>query len=149
MRVLRFAAVGKPVAQGSKRHVGNGVMIEMGKGHKEWRTAVTAAVIMAADESLAWDEPWDAAVTVDLTFYFTRPKSHYRTGRYAHLLRADAPREHETPPDIDKLCRAVLDSMTDAGVFTSDARVSRLAACKKYADDGRKPGVVVAAWETR
>ena len=64
---------GKPAAQGSKRHVGNGVMIESSKRVKPWRTDVRESV--AAHVPAEWDK--EAAMSVELEFVFLRPKSHY------------------------------------------------------------------------
>ena len=52
-------------------------------------------------------------VGVAVHFLFPRPKSHYRTGKNAHLLRAGAPDRPTTRSvgDTDKLCRAILDSL--------------------------------------
>ena len=36
----------------------------------------------------------------------------------------------DTKPDLDKLTRSVLDSLTDAGIFTDDSRVVAIDACK-------------------
>lgn len=44
-------------------------------------------------------------------------------------------------PDIDKLCRAVLDGLTDAGTLDDDSQVARLVATKVR---GIKCGVQVS-----
>ena len=50
MTPVEFEVVGLPAAQGSKRHVGNGVMVESSKALKPWRSAVAeAARDIAAD----------------------------------------------------------------------------------------------------
>jgi len=38
-------------------------------------------------------------VCVDINFYFPRPKSHYRTGKYAGQLKENAPSYHTKKPD--------------------------------------------------
>jgi Holliday junction resolvase RusA-like endonuclease len=45
-------------------------------------------------------------------------------------------------PDVDKLARAVFDSLTTAGVWTDDCRAYGLAGWKYYADP-RPPGVLI------
>lgn len=75
-------------------------------------------------------------VTVSLRFYFPRPKSHYRTGRFAQLLRADAPALHTSAPDLDKLVRLVCDALTIAGVWADDSLATDLRAQKRYAPKG-------------
>ena len=36
------------------------------------------------------DEPLEGPLEVRLLFYFSRPKNHYRSGRYAHILKDGA-----------------------------------------------------------
>jgi Holliday junction resolvase RusA-like endonuclease len=45
-------------------------------------------------------------------------------------------------PDLDKLIRAVADSLTDAGIYADDSRIVRINAAKVYADD-RGPGALI------
>jgi crossover junction endodeoxyribonuclease RusA len=125
---------GIPAPQGSKRHVGNGRMIESSKAVGPWREAVRAetARIMVS--------PFYSPVKIALFFRFPRPKSHFRTGRNAHLLCASAPAYPATKPDLDKLARAVLDGLTDGGAWQDDAQVVAIAAAKEYASPGRAPG---------
>lgn len=114
---------GLPAPQGSKRHVGNGVMIESSKKVKPWRQDVVAAALEVI-ESYGWTwETLDGCLHVRMVFSFTRPKSHYRTGRNAHLLRADAPAQPQGTPDLDKLARSTCDALTTAGAWKDDARV--------------------------
>jgi len=52
--------------------------------------------------------------------------------------------------DLDKLCRNVLDALTDAGAYVDDVQVCRLIAGKTYADgvtDGSATqGALIQAW---
>jgi len=45
-------------------------------------------------------------------------------------------------PDLDKLIRAVGDSLTDSGVVTDDSRIVRISARKVYAQ-GIEPGASI------
>ena len=62
-------------------------------------------------------------LAVDMIFTLARPKSHYRTGRNAHLLRDSAPARPTGAPDLSKLARATEDALTEAGVWKDDAAV--------------------------
>ena len=44
-------------------------------------------------------------------FYMPRPKSHYRTGKYAHLLKDKFKdvRYHSSKPDLDNLVKMIAD----------------------------------------
>ena len=75
------------------------------------------------------DAPFPTAVSVFIMFWLRRPKSvtrQYATGTY----------------DIDKLTRAVLDSLESAGVIVNDNLVVDLDVRKAYADD-HEPGMQV------
>jgi len=134
---------GTPAPQGSKRHVGNGVMLESSKKLRPWRDAVRGDAAAACAGVMAnryggrhpW-QPLDGPLEVEMVFSFLRPAGHYGTGRNAHLVRAAAPDRPAGTPDLSKLARATEDALTDAGVWRDDARVveyRRLA--KVYAGD--------------
>lgn len=130
---IEFRVYGLPAAQGSKRHVGNGVMVESSKAVKPWRQDVSAAAIEAKGEDY---RPFTGPVTVTATYFFARPKSHYRTGRHADELRESAPAWVATKPDIEKVVRATHDALTTAGIWRDDAQVVNVHAIKAYGIPG-------------
>lgn len=118
---LTITVYGLPAPQGSKRHLGRGVLVESSKKVKPWREAVKAAALaVLLPAGLA---PLDGPLVADMVFTFTRPRSHYRTGRNAHLLRDTAPAAPTSPPDLSKLARSTEDALTDAGAYVDDARI--------------------------
>lgn len=122
MIVIDLVVYGRPAPQGSKRLVGHGQMIESSKHVKPWRDDVKAA----AETWLAQHRPWtplDQPLLVRMVFTAARPRSHYRTGRNAHLLRDGAPARPAGKPDASKLIRSTEDALTDAGVWRDDALV--------------------------
>lgn len=126
---LRFFVPGVPAPQGSKRHVGRGVLVESSKALRPWRDSVAWAALDAAT-----DQGWtgnDLPVAVVATFYLPRPKS--------------APKSRVVPavrPDLDKLARALLDALTTT-VLHDDGQVVDLSVRKVYATDSCPPGVRV------
>lgn len=145
--VLDVDVVGTPAPQGSKRHVGNGRMVEMSKRVKPWREAVKTAALIAMATALTGNPPTTGELAVDVSFWLARPKSHFRTGKNAHLLREAALRARPaTRPDIDKLVRSTLDALKDAGVYRDDSQIVTLAAGKWYAD-GQPPGARIVVRE--
>jgi len=140
--VLHFRVVGRPVAQGSmsafiagKRAV---VTDQKGKTLRPWREAVRATALEAAGE--AW-QPLAGPVRVLLLLALPRP--------------ASAPKRRRTWPigkrsgDGDKLTRAVLDALTDAGIWRDDSQVVDGRWIKDYPgpENGMHvPGVTVAVW---
>lgn len=150
MTELSFTVEGLPAPQGSKRafnhrHTGRVVMIESaGDRLKAWRQVVTLKAQSAAALQ-AWEPP--EAVTTSVQFYLPRPKSHYRTGRFAGQLKPSAPLFHVTKPDSDKLLRAINDSLSDAGVIRDDSNITSINVQKTYAD-GRPTGARITIKET-
>lgn len=138
---------GVPAPQGSKRHLGGGVMVESSARVRPWRTDIREAALglrdMRAADELPSIIPAGQAVDVTLTFCMPRPKSHYRGGRRAHELRDTAPTWHTSRPDVDKLTRTVLDALS--GVWwVDDSQVAMVTAAKSYTNDGG-PGVHIIA----
>ena len=125
--MIEIIVRGIPAPQGSKRHVGGGRMIESSKAVGPWREAVRGETQRVASEPVA------GPVAVRISFMLPRPDGHWRTGRNAHLLRAGAPVHPAGTPDLDKLCRAVLDGLTEGGCWKDDGQVVSLVASKIYA----------------
>ena len=108
-----------PAPKGSYRFV-RGHAIPMSKREKPWRNLVSdnARIAMTREKFTQFDK--DVPVSVRITFLMPRPKTVKR-----HMPTV--------PPDIDKLCRAVLDALTDVGVWVDDSQVVNLEATKIYA----------------
>ena len=139
---IEFFVPGHPVGQGSKRHVGHGVMIESSPRTRPWRATVTAAAIEARGGRPAIIGP----VWFCFTSTFARPASHFGTGRNAGVLRPGAPAFPATRAsgDADKLTRAIFDALTDAGVWRDDAQVCTMAVGKRWVEPDGTPGAHVA-----
>ena len=121
---LSFFISGIPAPQGSKRHVGNGRMIEASKKVGPWRQAV-----FEQTRGLVF-EKFTVPVSVTVTFFLTKPSSVKR------LLPS-------VPPDLDKLERGLFDALTIAGVWEDDALVVECHSAKLYAGE-RGSGALVS-----
>lgn len=119
---------GAPAPQGSKRHVGRGILIESSKNVGPWRERVALAAHSNAAGLL------DPPVSVRLDFIMPRPKSAPKTKTLAAVKR----------PDIDKLARAILDALTDVWL-RDDSHVVELCATKRLALVDEQPGVTITA----
>lgn len=126
--MIAFFVPGKPAPQGSKRHVGHGVMVESSKAVKPWRIEVMWAARAACRT------PLDGPVAVDLAFVMPRPKSAPKRSTPPAIKR----------PDVDKLARAILDAVTGV-VVADDSQIVRLVATKRIAEIGETPGVHITA----
>lgn len=130
----------KPAPQGSKRHVGRGIMVEQSTNLKPWRDAVRQEALKAGASITL------GPVFLGLTFRFARPKSHFNA---KGLLKSTAPKHVITKPDIDKIQRSTLDAMTGV-LFKDDSQVCRVVAMKSYCMEGELEGceIIVQNVET-
>jgi crossover junction endodeoxyribonuclease RusA len=128
---FRAFVPGHPAPQGSKRHVGKGIMVESSKHVAPWRSDVRSACLDAAGKPLAF---FGGPVNVELLFVLRRPVA--------------TPKKLTPPaikkPDIDKLARAILDAIGSAGMWRDDSQVVALMAFKKLAGFGETPGCRIA-----
>ena len=129
MYSVTVAVDGHPAPQGSKRHVGNGRMIEASKRLAPWRNAVAAATRAVMRGRL----PFVGPVAITLEFVMPRPMS--------------TPKRLPTPPaikrpDLDKLARGCLDAITGSAI-ADDSQAIDLRATKRIAEIGERPGVVI------
>lgn len=131
MSGVGFWVIGLPAPQGSKRHLGNGVLVESSKKVKPWRQDVTAAALAARTPQV----PLDGPLALVVCFTLPRPKS--------------APKRRLWPdrtPDLSKLVRSTEDAITTAGLWADDARVVSCDAAKRYVGDPKAlpvPGAVI------
>lgn len=133
---LVVEVVGLPAPQGSKRHVGRGVMVESSKRVKPWREDVKQAALDVLVEPFGRGVP----VRVEVVFYLPRPAGHYGSGRNADHVRLSAPTFPAGRPDVDKLLRSTLDALGTAGVWHDDSQVVEVLASKVYS---ARPGARV------
>lgn len=138
---LSFYVHGRPAPQGSKRHVGRGILVESSKAVAPWRIDVKHAALDAA-KAVDW-ATLDGPVAATFTFYFARPKSHFGTGRNVDNLKDSAPAHNisRASGDIDKLARSTCDALVAAGVIADDSQIVTLVATKEY---GAKPGAHIS-----
>ena len=123
---LVIVVYGDPGPQGSKKPQGRYAdgrprMVESSAKVEPWREAVKLAALRVRRETA--QITWDEAVAARMVFSFVRPRSHYRTGRNAHLLRDAAPPRPIGYPDVSKLARSSEDALTAAAVYRDDARI--------------------------
>ena len=74
------------------------------------------------------------AVELSVVFVFDRPKAHFGSGKNSDKLKPCAPRLKTTPPDLDKLERALFDALTGVA-YKDDSQVVRCTSVKRYANN--------------
>jgi len=136
--MIRISLLGSPAPQGSKKFVGTtgtgrGLMVESSKKVRPWRQDVKAA----AELVMAGRAPLDGPLIAVMTFTLPKPTSAPKTRRTWPCRK----------PDASKLARSTEDALTDAGVWTDDARVVTLISRKVYPNEGpsalQSPGAVI------
>jgi len=142
--MIKIRIYGLPAPQGSKRHVGKGIMIESSKRVKPWRQDVKFGASAVYTGGIL-----EETLKVKIQFIFPRPKSHFGTGKNASKLKATAPRYVTSRGcgDIEKLVRSTLDALSassgGASVMRDDSQVAVLSASKRYAHTEERSGAFI------
>lgn len=116
------------------------VTVRNGFGHAyypgtadEWKAEVKRAARDAGLEGKKINSP----ATVDAVFIFPRPH------RLQRKKDPDGRIPHTVKPDRDNLDKAILDAMTDIGVFSDDCVVFDGRITKFYAAKDEEPGAEI------
>ena len=141
--VLSLFIPGVPVPKGSMRAFvpkgwNRAVLTNNDPKTKAWASVVSLATAAEVQRTL-WPIT-DRAVSVRLRFNLPRPAGHYGSGKNVGIVKASAPKNTVTKPDIDKLTRCLLDALTGI-VWRDDSQVVALDVRKYYAMG--QPGVAI------
>jgi len=125
---LRFFVPGVPIPQPRARITTRGRFAHAytPKDHPvhAWRKAVAQAALDAANGQRFGKRP----VYFCATYWFQRPKSHFRADGAVRLAHDNAiPR-----PDLDNLTKAVWDALTIAGIWHDDGQVMESSERKDW-----------------
>ena len=123
---MDITVIGIPAPQGSKRHVGRGIMIESSKKVGPWREAVKYAVL---EQSMGIR--YTGPVVVEIEYALPRPKSA-KPGAIPAVK-----------PDLDKLNRSTFDALTQSGIIEDDARIVCETSRKRYPEPGEATGAFI------
>lgn len=118
--------------KGSKRVFmtkGRPVLVEANKDVKSWELTLTENIWEHSIKHVGKELSWEGPIEVGLSFFLRRPKSAKKR-LFPHVM-----------PDIDKLCRTVLDALVSAGVVRDDGQVVRFSRLEKLYADSSPPGV--------
>ena len=126
MAEVSLSVTGNPASQGSHAIMRGRIVQVNSSKHKAWRKAIVQeAIAILPDDWQPIDEPCELIVN----FYMPKPAS----------VKRSLP---TVSPDLDKLIRAVGDSLTDSGIVVDDSRIVRISARKLYAE-GIEPGATI------
>lgn len=122
--------IAQPVYRNGKAVMKNGrpvlIVRDDNRDLQEWRRHVARQCAKHFPDTLI-----AGPVRLEIEFRVPRPNRHFGTGRNAGVLKSHAPRHPIVRPDLDKLARAICDSLT-AVVWCDDAQVVDLVLSKRY-----------------
>lgn len=121
--MIEFFVPGEPQPGGSKRsfihpHTGRLIVTDDNPKAKPWKNEV------AKHGRIAYKgEVLSGPILVSVQFSFLRPKSHFRSGKFSHLLKSSAPVHwHTQIPDASKCWRSTEDALTGI-IWKDDAQL--------------------------
>ena len=137
--MIKFTIYGKPIALQRHRSTFKGRMYDPS----------------AKDKKMLWLQiakhkpkiPFAGQISLTIRFTMPRPKSHYRTGKYSHLLKENCKHMvyHTFKPDADNLVKMIADVIQGKDRFiVDDSQICILYAEKMY---GEKPNTAVIIQE--
>ena len=85
--------------------------------------------------------PLAGDIMLKLVFVMERPKSHFRTGKFKHILKEDMPERHSITPDIDNLVKLVAD-VIQPQIIVNDSQICMLQAEKVYGKTPRTEVII-------
>lgn len=129
--MIKLSILGEPKAQKRHRHV------RMGNFVRQYDpSASDKGDFLSVIQTNAPKEPFNEPLAVSISFYFSRPKSHFRTGKNTHILKENAPTWHTSKPDVDNLAKFVMDSMNKI-YWKDDSIICDCWIIKQYGDRPR------------
>lgn len=130
--MVTFTVDGIPIPQGSKKafRVGNRInLVEANPKLRLWRAAITDKANQVNEYGILFTQP----IALDLVFIMPKPvKPKFKVPA--------------VKPDLDKLVRAVNDSLTGT-LIKDDSLICIIHAEKRYATPFMKPGVAITITE--
>jgi Holliday junction resolvase RusA-like endonuclease len=154
VNVLRFVVPGEPVGASRPRatRIGDHARVYMPS-----KDGIRLEALRVLQEREDWHNSAGALfgrgipLALHAVFYFSRPKSHYGTGRNADRLKVSAPFFHTARPDLDNCVKLLKDALNGLVVHDDSQLAVYAGAEKRYADGEPATAVTVglaaSGWE--
>ena len=133
--MISFTITGQPIALKRHRVARNGRMYDPSYKDKKQ--------IWLQIAKYKPKQPFAGDIYLKVVFYLKRPKSHFRTGKYSHLLK-DAYKDmvyHSFKPDLDNLVKLIAD-IIQPQMIIDDSQICMLQAEKMYSTNPRTEVVI-------
>lgn len=128
---LELDIKGDPAPQGSKKIIKGRLIEASSEKLKRWRKAIAAECV---EKQKTHNTFYTGPVRVEVVFFLPRPKTITKDKREYPIV----------PPDLDKLCRGLLDGIGQSQiVWGDDSQVVELMASKVYAENPDNAGAKV------
>lgn len=131
MILAQLTILGEPVAQ--KRH--RTVNIK-GFNRNYDPSAADKKDFLSIVQDNAPEKPFDKPLKLIVDAFFTRPKSHFGTGKKLGLLKETAPLYHVSRPDWDNVGKFVSDALNKI-YWRDDSVLCEVGVRKRYSENPR------------
>lgn len=131
MEQIKLVILGEPTAQKRHRHTSRGKFVRTYDPSQSDKQDFLSIVQKQAPKS-----PIEGPIKITIACFFSRPKSHYRSGKNAHLLKDNHPKWHTTKPDGDNLLKFVKDALNKV-YWRDDSLICDERVVKLYSDKPR------------
>ena len=129
--MIKLSILGEPKAQKRHRHV------RMGNFVRQYDpSASDKGDFLSIVQYNAPKEPFAVPLAIAIRFYFTRPKSHFKTGKNSHVMKDTAPLWHTSKPDVDNMAKFLMDSLNKI-YWKDDSYIADCWITKQYDDKPR------------
>ena len=133
--MIRFTIPDNPKPQQRHRVARNGRMYD--PSSKDKKQTWLQIALHCPKLPLAGD------ISIKLVFYMARPKNHYRTGKYKHLLKDNVSEYHSYKPDLDNMVKLICDVIQGKGrMICDDSQICMLQAEKVWGFKGKTEVVI-------
>ena len=128
--MIRFTITGKPIPLKRHRVAKNGRMYD--PSYKDKKQTWLQIAKYRPKQALYGD------IMLKAIFTMPRPKSHFRSGKYKHLLKDGVPEFHSSTPDLDNLIKYICDVIQGCNrMIRDDKQICMLQAEKVYGFVGK------------
>lgn len=129
--MISLVIIGEPRAQKRHRHVKIGNFVRQYDP-----SSADKGNFLSVIQNKAPEKPFDCPLRLEVNFYFTRPKSHYKSGKNSHLLKDIIPYWHLSKPDSDNCYKLVSDAMNKV-FWRDDSLLCDVIIKKRYDEQPR------------
>ena len=127
--MIKFTIKGKPIALKRHRSTRTGRMYDPSAKDKKQ--------IWLQIAKFKPKRPLEGQIMLFATFYMPRPKKHFRTGKYANILKDGVPEYVISTPDLDNLLKMIMDIIGKKRFIIDDNQICRIQAEKVYSKQPR------------